>query len=95
MAIYLLISLMRIVAMKRMLERIFIIVVSNTSMDPPLIYYQQNTNHELSLRNLHQSSSEIESFPLWAHHSPLFSQIVRGVTVLAVHHAMAVASIGP
>ena len=34
---YLLRSLMRMVAMRGMLERILIIKVSNTSMDPPLI----------------------------------------------------------
>ena len=36
-----------------------------------------------------------ESFPLWAHHSPLFSQRVRGVTMLGGHHAIAMATIGP
>ena len=36
-----------------------------------------------------------ESFPLWAHHSPLFSQRVRGVTMLGGQHAIAMATIGP
>ena len=36
-----------------------------------------------------------ESFPPWAHHLPLFSQRVSGVTMLGGHHAIAVATIGP
>jgi len=36
-----------------------------------------------------------ESFPLWAHPSPLFSQRVCGVTRLGGQHAIAMATIGP
>ena len=36
-----------------------------------------------------------ESFPLWAHLSPLFSQRVSVVTMLGGHHAIAMATIGP
>ena len=36
-----------------------------------------------------------ESFPLWAHPSPLFSQKVCGVTRLGGQHAFAMATIGP
>ena len=38
---------------------------------------------------------EGESFPLWAHPSPLFSQRVCGVTRLGGQHAIAMATIGP
>ena len=36
-----------------------------------------------------------ESFPPWAHHLPLFSQRVSGVTMLGGRHAIAMATIGP
>jgi len=36
-----------------------------------------------------------ESFPLWAHPSPQFSQRVSGVTMLGGQHAIAMATIGP
>ena len=38
---------------------------------------------------------DFESFPCWAHPSPLFSQRVCGVTRLGGQHAIAMATIGP
>ena len=38
---------------------------------------------------------DFDSFPCWAHPSPLFSQRVCGVTRLGGQHAIAMATIGP
>jgi len=52
-------------------------------------------DHELRLHNIQQLRGDGESFPLWAHHSPLFSQRVCGVTIHGGQHAIAMATIGP
>jgi hypothetical protein len=51
--------------------------------------------HELRLPDVQQLRRDVESFPLWAHPSPLFSQRVCGVTRLGGQHAIAMATIGP
>ena len=45
--------------------------------------------------NIQPLRGDGESFPLWAHPSPLFSQRVCGVTMLGGQHAIAMATIGP
>ena len=52
-------------------------------------------DHELRLPEVPQMVGDGESFPLWAHPSPLFSQRVCGVTTIGGQHAIAMATIGP
>ena len=51
--------------------------------------------HELRLPDVQQLRRDVESFPLWAHPSPLFSQRVCGVTIHGGQRAVAMATIGP
>ena len=92
---YLLRCLMGMVATRRMLERVFIIQLSNTSNGSSLININQIPSHELRLPNVQQLSGDCDSFQLWAHYSSLFSQRVCGVTRLRGHHAIATATTAP
>ena len=84
------------VAMRRMLERILIIQLSTTSNGSSFNFVIDiPPDHELRLHDEQQVRGDGESFPLWAHPSPLVSQRVCGVTIHGGQRAIAMATIGP
>ena len=95
MAIYLLRSLMRMVAMRRMLERILIIQLSITSNGSSFNLVSTYLQIMSSASRCTTMRCDVEIFALWAHHSPLCSQRLCRVTRLGGQHAIAMATIGP